>query len=148
MNKHVEKEVKCLQDWIEGVKEYEDVCDELDKIQSEVSFPMSVNLYRVCANVNFSVGEVTDIPIVVRRLYKSFGKAVHRTIDEKAGEFAFSFGDYSKEHPRIDVNFIFTGDSCKMVQVGTETKEVPIMELQCNGKEVTNFKLKGDKENE
>lgn len=67
----------------------------------------------------------------VVRIFRTNGFATTKKPEAKQTEYQAYFGLEGKDLSEMRILLTFTSTVCRRVQVGTETKEVPIFEIQC-----------------
>jgi len=135
MHEAIIKRQEEYRSWIEEVAELSPLCYRLDEVTKELSKLEGVN--GINSSISFAdidyyiyINHTKFIKPCLTLLCKTFGKITRRRVEPPSKQFNFEFID-----GQLDVWFNLTGDSCKLIQVGTKTVEHPIYELQCgNGK--------------
>ena len=130
MHEKIKSVVKIYEENIKCVKLMEEKCAKADELVNALVdldgvVRLSWSVGDTHITFNLRVSGVKYIPNILKEMIKSLGKITYRDVKPNEKFFSFDFKNFW-------TYFYLDGDSCKLVQISSETKEVPIYELQCS----------------
>lgn len=133
MHAKIKSRLEDYKRYMKTIQNLEPQCFKIDALNEELAGcdgakKLDYYLNPSTIHVNIWIEEVKVIPAILRVVIKHLGKITYRKITPSNKYFNFDFN-------KVYLFFRLEGDSCKLVQVGSETEEVPVYELQCSNGE-------------